>query len=111
IFAAAFVLGTLIAWADSLWPVPALSRPWRRALGTALAVAAVAAVAGAGTYATHGHPFRFIKRQWNGFSHVQQSFSSQSHFGDVGSGRYDFWRVAVKATAAHPIGGLGEDNF
>src|SRR5205085_1189419 len=30
---------------------------------------------------------------------------------DVGSGRYDFWRVSLDAVAAHPIGGLGQDNF
>jgi Flp pilus assembly protein TadD len=29
----------------------------------------------------------------------------------VGSGRYDFWRVALDAVIAHPIGGLGQDNF
>jgi O-antigen ligase len=111
ICAAVFVLGTVLSWADSSWKPPTLSRAWRLGLGAALAVVAVAAVAGAGTDATHGHPFRFISRQWNGFSHVQQSFSTRSHFGDVGSGRYDFWRVALEATAAHPVGGLGENNF
>ena len=34
-----------------------------------------------------------------------------SHFGTVGSGRYDFWRVSLDALVAHPIGGLGQDNF
>ena len=34
-----------------------------------------------------------------------------SHFTDVGSGRYDFWRVALDAFVAHPVGGLGQDNF
>ncbi len=34
-----------------------------------------------------------------------------SHFLDVGSGRYDFWRVALDAFIAHPVGGLGQDNF
>ena len=37
--------------------------------------------------------------------------SGSSHFTDVGSGRYDFWRVALDAFVAHPIGGLGQDNF
>jgi hypothetical protein len=109
--AGAFVLGTLMAWADSLVKPPTLSPGRRRTVGAGLAVIAVAAVAAAGTFATHGHPFRFISREWNGFSHVQQNFSSKSHFGDVGSGRYDFWRVALDATSAHPIGGLGENNF
>jgi hypothetical protein len=111
ICAGAFVLGTLLAWGDSLVRPPTLSPARRRGLGAALAVVVVAAVAGAGAYATHGHPFRFISRQWRGFSHVQQSFSSHSHFGDVGSGRYDFWRVSLDAVRAHPVGGLGENNF
>ena len=37
--------------------------------------------------------------------------STGSHFGDVGSARYDFWRVSLDAFSAHPIGGLGQDNF
>ena len=60
--------------------------------------------------ATHGHPVRFIERQWNGFSQPQTT-STGSHFTDVGSGRYDFWRVSLDAFLAHPIGGLGQDNF
>ena len=34
-----------------------------------------------------------------------------SHFAAVGTERYDAWRVAFKAFLAHPIGGLGQDNF
>ncbi len=37
--------------------------------------------------------------------------STGSHFADVGSGRYDFWRVSLDAFLAHPLGGLGQDNF
>ncbi len=37
--------------------------------------------------------------------------STTTHFFSVGSGRYDFWRVAVHAVKAHPVGGLGQDNF
>ena len=29
----------------------------------------------------------------------------------LGSGRYDFWRVATLEFARHPIGGVGADNF
>jgi tetratricopeptide (TPR) repeat protein len=34
-----------------------------------------------------------------------------SHFGTVGTERYDSWRVAWDAFLAHPLGGLGQDNF
>jgi hypothetical protein len=111
ICAAVFVLGTLLAWGDSLLRRPPLSPRRRRTVGTVLSVAALAGVVAAGTIGTHGHPVRFVVRQWNGFSKVETTFSSKSHFGDVGSGRYDFWRVSLDALQAHPIGGLGQDNF
>ena len=111
ICAAALVLGTLVAWGDSVLRPRTLSPGWRRAIGGLLSVAIVAGTLAAGTVATHNHPVRFVVRQWNGFSKPERSFSSRSHFGDVGSGRYDFWRVSLDAVLAHPVGGLGQDNF
>ena len=110
ICAVEFFVATLIAWGDSLIRVPPLSAARRRVLGTVVTVLGVAAVAIGGVAATHGHPLRFVERQWNGFSHPQAA-STGSHFTDVGSGRYDFWRVSLDAFLAHPIGGLGQDNF
>ncbi|MGH2889511.1 MAG: O-antigen ligase family protein, partial [Solirubrobacteraceae bacterium] len=111
ICAGALVVGALLAWGDAVRTRRPLSATRRRALGTALAVAVLVALAVGGTAATHGRPIQFVKRQWNGFSHEPTYSSSQSHFGDVGSGRYDFWRVSLDAFLASPIGGLGEDNF
>jgi hypothetical protein len=111
IWFAAFVAGTLIAMGDEVLKVPSLSAALKRRLGAGLAAVAVGAIVLGGVLATHGHPIRFIERQWNGFSHVQTNFSAQSHFVDVGSGRYDYWRVALDAFVAHPFGGLGQDNF
>ncbi len=110
ICAVEFVLATLFAWADSRVPAPRPTVLQRRALGTIVTTLAVAAVAVGSVAATHGHPVRFIERQWNGFSQPQTT-STGSHFTDVGSGRYDFWRVSLDAFLAHPIGGLGQDNF
>ena len=108
--ALAFVAGTLIAWGESLMPARPPSRLRRRAFGMiAVLLAAGAALAG-GLAVSHGHPFSYISRQWNGFSH-QLAVQTGSHFTDVGSGRYDFWRVALDAVAAHPVAGLGQDNF
>lgn len=106
----AFVAATLIAWGESLLPEPQPSAARRRAAGAVAILLAVAAVGVGGTAVTHGDPFGFISRQWNGFSHPQKA-STGSHFTDVGSGRYDFWRVALDAFVSHPIGGLGQDNF
>ena len=106
-----FVVGTLAAWGDGLSRRPSLSRTRRRIIGTALSAAAVTALCIGFTAVAHGHPFRFISRQWNGFSQPQVAYSASSHFVDVGSTRYDFWRVSLDALLAHPIGGLGQDNF
>ena len=110
ICAVEFFVATLLAWGDSLVPPPRPNAARRRVVGTITTALAILAVAVGGITATHGHPVRFVERQWNGFSHPQTA-SSGSHFTDVGSGRYDFWRVSLDAFLAHPIGGLGQDNF
>ncbi len=109
--AAVLLVGALMALADGRLPPLTLSGARRRALG--LAVAAVVVVGGSvvATVATHGRPFHFVAREWDGFSHVPTGPAPSSNFTQVGSGRYDFWRVALDAVLAHPIGGLGQDNF
>jgi hypothetical protein len=108
---AVFVIGTLAAWGDGLKRTPSLTRARRRMIGSVLSAVAIVAMGASFVALTHGHPVKFITRQWNGFSHVQTNFSHTSHFGDIGSGRYDFWRVSLDALVANPIGGLGQDNF
>jgi O-Antigen ligase len=108
--AGAVVVGTLVAWADQLRRGSRLTKARRRMIGTLLVGMAVAAAIAAGLVVSKGHPEQFIVRQWNGFSH-ETSATSSSHFTDVGSGRYDFWRVALDGFLAHPVGGLGQDNF
>ena len=108
--AVVLVVGSLVAWLDQRTHAAALGRGARRAIGATVAVAAVALGFAGAMVATHGHLFRFISRQWNGFSHETTS-DTATHFAAVGSGRYDFWRVALDAFLAHPVGGLGQDNF
>lgn len=105
------VVGTLIAWIEGLRRPPDLSPTRRRQIGTAAVVLVLAAGLVGGSVATHGDPIGFVKTQWQGFSHPSTSNATGSHFATVGSGRYDFWRVAMDAFLAHPIGGLGQDNF
>ena len=106
-----FVAGTVAAWGESLVEPRRPNPLRRRTLGAVVAGVAVAGVCAGTLAATHGDPFGFIARQWRGFSHPQTVSSSTSHFADVGSGRYDFWRVSLDAFLAHPVGGLGQDNF
>ena len=110
----AFVAATLIAWGESLMPARPPNRTRRRILGSVAVALAVGAAIVGGLAVSHGHPFSFISRQWHGFSHQENSqpaVRTGSHFTDVGSGRYDFWRVSLDAFAANPIGGLGQDNY
>jgi O-Antigen ligase len=110
--AAVLVVWTLFAWAEQLGKVPRPSRRVVRGVGTVVAVAVIALGVAGVLVATHGNPVSFVKRQWHGFVHIQSATaSSSSHFFSVGSGRYDFWRVSVDAVKAHPLGGLGQDNF
>jgi hypothetical protein len=113
ICAGALIAGTLLAVADSRLAGPVLSRGRRRLLGAAAATLGLGLGGVGAIAATHGHPIRFIERQWQGFTNpsAATTTSSSSHFAAVGSGRFDFWRVSVDAVLAHPIGGLGQDNF
>ncbi|HEY4975813.1 MAG TPA: O-antigen ligase family protein [Gaiellaceae bacterium] len=59
-----------------------------------------------------GHPLRHAENAWHSFSTGAQGDSSSSHFTSFyGTHRYDFWRVSVKEFRAHPLGGVGADNF
>jgi len=109
LFGVAFILGTLLAWADQVRH-GSLGPQARRWVGGVVLGAVIAGGCVGAVVVSHGSPFSFIARQWHGFSHPQET-DTVSHFADVGSGRYDFWRVALDAFAAHPIGGLGQDNF
>jgi O-Antigen ligase len=108
--AAVLLVGTLLAMLDTRIQIPALTPRLRRGLGVLAATLAVAVSIAAGVVATHGHPFPFIKRQLNGSVSQLDTFRS-SHFALDGTGRFDIWRVSVDAFLAHPIGGLGQDNF
>lgn len=104
------VVGTVIAWGEKLVRPPRISPSRRRQLGAGIAVLAIAAGCAGALAATNGDPLGFVKRQWRGFSHPAVA-AGGTHFSAVGSGRYDFWRVSLDAVLAHPIGGLGQDNF
>jgi hypothetical protein len=111
--AVAFVAGTLLAAADWRAREVRISPAMRMLLGAGATTLALAVAIGGGVAATHGHPIRFLNRQWHGFTHptASHSSSSSSYFAVAGTGRYDIWRVAIDAALAHPIGGLGQDNF
>jgi hypothetical protein len=109
LLAGALVAGTLLAWLDQLTPRKRLTARRRTLIGVLVAAIAIGGGVTGALKVSHGHPFQYIARQWNGFSHPEQF--SATHFNDVGTSRYDFWRVSLDAFKAHPLQGLGQDNF
>jgi tetratricopeptide (TPR) repeat protein len=89
---------------------PAVARGANR-VGAALALLAVLAGIAAGFAATHGRPDRELADYWKRSNGYQTTTPGSSRFAAVGSNRPDFWRVSLKAFAAHPVGGLGQDNW
>ncbi len=83
----------------------------RRILGVGAVVVAFGAMAAGLWVVSQHHPGSFISREWRGFTSEPTDTATTNHFLEVGSGRYDIWRSAVKAFSAHPLGGLGQDNF
>jgi hypothetical protein len=64
-----------------------------------------------GIAATDGRPDRAIADYWNRSGTYQSLAAGASRFGAVGSNRPDFWRVSLDAVRAHPLEGLGQDNW
>ncbi len=77
----------------------------------ALAVAAALAGVAVGLIAVHGHPVGRLEHAWNSFANANSGPSGSSRFTALGSQRVDFWRVALHEWDAHPLAGIGQDNF
>ncbi len=80
-------------------------------LGAVVALLAVLGGIVAGFAATDGRPDREIADYWKRSNGYQAAEPGSSRFAAVGSNRPDFWRVSWEAFAAHPFGGIGQDNW
>lgn len=78
-----------------------------RHVSIAVAIGAITAL----LVAAHGDPFGKAGDAWDSFKENRTEEIGDSHFGSLGSSRYDFWRVALNSVADHPLGGIGQDNF
>jgi len=91
-------------------PAPAAAR-LHRASG-AVALGALVLVLAGGLVAA-GNPLARLEHGWNSF---KGGYGADASSGDrltsgLGSNRYDFFRVALDEFVAHPLLGIGADNF
>jgi O-antigen ligase len=95
---------------------PQLARRVRRGVGVVAAATLLVAIAGglvAAGNGVGGNPITGIRHGWESF---EGGYSTNATGGSrllsgLGSNRYDFYRVALDEFAAHPILGIGADNF
>ena len=80
---------------------------------TAAAAVAVLVVVIAGGLIAAGNPVTRLEHGWNTFKggYAANSKTSDRLVGGLGSNRYDFFRVALDEFKAHPLLGIGADNF
>jgi tetratricopeptide (TPR) repeat protein len=83
----------------------------RRGAQTLAALTLVAVLAGG--WAVAGNPVRRLEDGWHSF---KGGYSSGNRSGSrlvsgLGSNRYDFYRVALNEFKAHPLLGIGADNY
>ena len=82
-------------------------------LRRAILAAAVTALVALGVgFLAFGHPGTRISRTWDNFTMNKKAAPETIHIvGGVGTSRYDVWRIALLQFKAHPIGGVGADNY
>jgi hypothetical protein len=76
----------------------------------AVAVASIALIGGVGALAIV-QPWHRAETAWHSFKYAGEPTGTASHFGGLGSNRYDFWRVALIEFKHHPVQGIGPNNF
>ncbi len=112
---AAAVVAVLVAAGAALESRRSLPQASARRLHRATGAVALAAlvIVLAGGLAAAGNPVARVEHGWNTF---KGGYGANSETGDrlvsgLGSNRYDFFRVALNEFAAHPLLGIGADNF
>src|SRR5271155_885932 len=113
--AASVAVGLLVALAGAIESRRAVSEATRsrihRGLG-AIAIATLIAVLAIGWVAS-GNPVSRVRHGWDSFKagYPTSSGTGSRLTSGLGSNRYDFYRVALNEFVAHPLIGIGADNF
>ncbi len=110
---AALVVGLVVGAGAALESHRTLSGGDRRLvhrLTAAAAIAALVAVLAAGLAAA-GNPVHRLEHAWHSFKGGYGEGGGNRLLSGLGSNRYDFYRVALDEFTAHPLAGIGVDNF
>ncbi len=103
---AALVLGAVYAVVDGRLELPGRVR--RAASVAAAAALAAGLVAGAVLFVARvDSPGDWAGDRWRDFKTMPEREEGSSHLVNLGSNRYDFWRVALDEFRDHPVAGIG----
>jgi tetratricopeptide (TPR) repeat protein len=115
-FAAALLVGLVVALGAAVESHRALSklsaRRVHRAVGAVALITLVSSLAGG--WVAAGDPVARVRHAWDTFksgSGYAANGTGNRLTSGFGSNRYDFYRVALDEFVAHPLLGIGADNF
>ena len=117
-FAAALVVALVVAAGAAIehrrGPLPRAAAARLHRGVAAVAIGALLVLI-AGAWAAAGNPIARARHAWDTFKspsgYGANSTDESRLIGGLGSSRYDFYRVALDEFAAHPLLGIGADNF
>jgi tetratricopeptide (TPR) repeat protein len=120
LFLAALLVGLVVAAGAAFESSRTFSRKatrdMRRAVGALALATLLALVASALVVAGNGvggNPITRARHAWDSFKggYASETATSNRLLSGLGSNRYDFYRVALDEFVAHPVLGIGADNF
>jgi hypothetical protein len=115
IFVAALVVGLIVAAGAAIEQRGSFSASTRRRAHRGVGGLAIAAllVVLVGGLAAAGNPVTRVRHGWDTFKggYAADNTAGNRLVSGLGSNRYDFYRVALNEFAAHPLVGIGTDNF
>jgi tetratricopeptide (TPR) repeat protein len=113
IFVAAAAVALAVALGAAIESRSSLSEPNRKRFQTGVTAGAMIALLAviAGGLAVAGNPVKRVEKGWDSFKGGYGQQTGSRLVSGLGSNRYDFYRVAIDEFLAHPIVGIGADNF
>jgi tetratricopeptide (TPR) repeat protein len=115
VIAAAVVAGVVVALGAAIESRLVLSEISARRIHRGVGAAALATLVAllVGGWVAAGDPVARVRHGWNTFKggYAANESTNNRLTSGLGSNRYDFFRVALNEFAAHPLVGIGADNF